>query len=181
MRRGRKKYPRLARCPDFITQRQHLELTGRTKKFCKLDVIAVLSLDHDTDVNQTRCRAQTLFRRRAATPGRHGLVTGRICRGATCHTMCQGAGDDLGRFSCGARPSSLPLNFRVVSREPSLAKPMVKKIRPLVAAFCAGSYAKTVATGGEHVDLGWNVRLLPGTIYIQVRIYASANGIERII
>jgi len=58
---------------------------------------------------------------------------------------------------------------------------MVKKTWPLVAAFCAWSYAKTVATGGEHVDLGWNVRLLPGTINIQVRIYASADGIERII
>jgi hypothetical protein len=62
-----KKYPRLARRPDFITQRQHLEVIGRRKKFLQLDVIAVLSLDYDTDVKQTRCREQTLFRRRAAT------------------------------------------------------------------------------------------------------------------
>jgi hypothetical protein len=67
MRRARQKYPRLARRPDFITQRQHLEVTGRTKKFLTLDVIAVLSLDYDTDVKQTRCQAQTRFRRRAAT------------------------------------------------------------------------------------------------------------------
>jgi hypothetical protein len=44
--------------------------------FCRLDVIAVLSLDYDTVFKQTRCRAQTLLRRRAATAGdRHGLAT----------------------------------------------------------------------------------------------------------